>query len=402
MGKFNYVLSDDVGRKEEGVIRAASKEIAMEKLQETNKIILSVVEAKKEKHWFMGKPSMSMQEKMLFVKNLSSIVEVGVNIVEGFEILSSQTKKQGQKRMFEDIIDRIRSGQSLANSLRTYEYIFSSLFINMIETGEESGNLEKVLQYLDQQLEKDYDTRKKLVSALIYPAVIVSITILMAIGIVIFIMPKITKIFDNFDMELPLPTRVLIGLSDAITQNPFTAFFGSALAIFLLVTIFRLKFLKPFWDSIILRLPIFGKLMIEASVARFTRTLNSLLQAGVPITKSLNIITNMMDNHIYKSALTECSQKVEKGGKLSESLLEYEKLFPMMVTRMIQIGEKTGTIEITTEKVAIMFEKEVDNKTKNLTLLLEPLLLVFMAGLVGGIALSIILPIYQLPGLLNQ
>ncbi len=402
MAKFNYVLSDEAGRKEEGSISAASKEIAIQKLQDKQKIILSINQAKRQKMWFFGRPRMSMQEKMLFVKNLSAMVDVGVSMMEGLEIMSDQTKNLSHKKMFEDIIDKIKAGQTLAESLKKYSNIFPELFTNMIATGEESGNLEQVLRHLDVQMEKDYDTRKKIISALIYPAIIVSITITMAVGIVVFIMPKITKIFRNFDMDLPLPTRLLIGASDAIIANPIISIFAAIILLAAIYFTFKIKALRPILHRIALHLPIMGQLMIEANVARFTRTLSSLLQSGIPITRCLVITSNTLDNTLYKNILKECSIKVEKGGKLSECLEKHEKLFPMLATRMLLIGEKTGTIEITSEKTALIFEKEVDSKTKNLSTLMEPILLVFMAALVGGIALSIIMPIYQLPGLLNS
>jgi type IV pilus assembly protein PilC len=403
MPKYNYVVTDEDGKKKDGIIEAPSRDSALQSLHlKDGSIVLSLVEAEKNEGWFLGRPNMSMQEKMLFVKNLATMIKVGITISESFEIIRDQTKDKSLRRMYDDIIDMINSGQSLSKSLQKYDNNFSEIFINMIATGEQAGNLEQVLEYLDLQLEKDYDVRKKVVSALIYPAIIVTMTIGMGVGIVVFIMPKITKIFSSFKANLPLPTRMLIGFSDTLTQKPWqsAAVFFLTLAFF--IVIFKLKAMKPFWGRVIVSMPLFGTIVISANVARFSRTINSLLQASVPITEALTIISNTLDNILYRKALKEICEKVEQGGKVGDSLEKYEKLFPPMCTKMVSLGERTGTLEITTGKVAELYEKEVDTKTKNIATAIEPILLIFMAALVGGIAISIILPIYQLPNLIKK
>lgn len=402
MPKFTYVVTDQSGRKKEGAISAANKDSAIKKLKEKNEIIISMVEEEYGKIFIFGKPSMGLQDKVVFTKCLGTMLQVGITITEAFEILAHQTKKSGLKRMYEDIIEMIRSGQSLANCLKKYNNIFSDLFINMIETGEESGNLEKVLHRLAIQLEKEYEIRKKVISAFIYPAVIIVITIMMSVGIVAFIMPKITKIFEKFDMPLPLPTRMLIGISKFLTEKPLLAILIALSIIAFFIFVPRIKAIKPFWHMLMLKLPIFGNILVSANVARFARTINSLLQAGVPITEGFKLTANMLDNIVYKIAIDEACEKIEQGANIGESLEKEEKLFPQLATRMLYIGEKTGSLELTTRHIAKLYEKEVEDKTRNLSVLLEPILLVFMAVMVGGIALSIILPIYQLPNLLNK
>lgn len=402
MPKYSYVLTNDDGKKQKGVISAPSRETAVQELRTKDNIVLSLNENPQSKKWLFGKPRLSIQDKMLFVKNMATMIKVGITISESFEIIRDQTKKKKIKTMYEDILDMINSGQSLSKSLKKYENNFSELFINMIETGEKAGNLENVLNYLDIQIEKDYEIRRKIISALIYPAIIIIITISMAMGIIVFIMPKIVKIFESFKANLPLPTRLLINFSNLLVENPITSILSFVLGIAFLIFIFKLKMLKTFWTRILIKMPIFGSIIISANIARFTRTLNSLLQASVPITEALVIIGNMLDNALYKKALKEVSDKVEQGGKIGISLEEHENLFPTMCTRMIALGERTGTLEITTGKIAELYEKEVDAKTKNLATAIEPLLLVFMAALVGGIAISIIMPIYQLPNLIKR
>lgn len=404
MAKYEYIVTDEAGRKKTGVVDAANREMSLSKVRKKfpEKIIISVTEKNNGRFYFVSKPRLSFQDKMLFTKNLSTMIKVGITITESLEILANQAKNKRVKAMYEDIVEMIRSGQTLASGLRKYDYIFSDLFINMIQTGEESGNLEKTLVYLDKQLEKEYEIRKKIVGAMVYPIVIICLTVIMAIGIVIFIMPKITSIFGKFDIVLPLPTRMLMAFSEFLTEQTLLA---SALAILLIaffITIFKVKFLKPFWHKVGIYMPIFGGIVISGNVARFSRTLNSLLQTGVPITDSLEITARMIGNTGYATAIKEASEKVEQGGHLGESFEGYEKLFPDMATKMMFIGEKTGSMEVATERLAELYEGIVDSKTRNISVLIEPFLLVLMAVMVGGIALSIILPIYQLPNLLGQ
>jgi type IV pilus assembly protein PilC len=265
-----------------------------------------------------------------------------------------------------------------------------------------SGTLDQILDYLDEQLDKEYDLRKKVISAFIYPAVILSITLMLSLGIVFFIMPKITKIFTSFDIVLPLPTRILIGFSTLLTEKPLLTFGTAIVLVVGGVSLLRWKALKPFWDWVSLHLPVFGRVLHYANLARFSRTLTSLLQAGMPVTKALNVISTMMTNTQYKEAVKNSAAKVEQGGQLGEAFEGQEKLFPMLAVKMLYVGERTGSLETTMKQLALLYERNVDSLTRNLTVLLEPLLLVFMGVMVGGVAISIILPIYQLPNLLSK
>lgn len=390
------------GVREEGILNAANKELALSKLRQKNSIIISLVEASKKHTWFWQKPHMKLQEKVIFTTQLATMIRVGIPLTEALNIILTQTKRPQNKEMFRVMIEMIHSGQTLAKSLRIYDCVFPELFINMVASGEESGNLEQVLFYLSEQLEKEYEMRKKIISAFIYPAVIISITLLLSIGIVVFIMPKILKIFSSFDFTLPLPTRILIGLSTFLTEKPHIALLFVILFVMTVRFSLKARFLKPFWHTISLYIPIFSKIFIEAQLARISRLLFSLLQAGIPITKTLLIIANTLNHSQYKEALMNSQEKVIQGGKLGESFSDYEKLFPAMWTKMLAIGEKTGSLETTCGRLADMYEKNVDSMTKNLSVLLEPILLVFMGLLVGGVALAIIMPIYQLPNLIGQ
>lgn len=402
MPKYEYVISNSSGVKSEGFIFASNIQTAKEKLGKKSKIIISIREIKNGNVKFWEKPHLSFQDKMMFTKHMATMIKVGITITEALGILIDQTGNANNRKMYENILEMVESGQTLANSLKSYGNVFSEIFINIIATGEKSGSLEEALEHLDKQLDKEYELRKKIFSAFIYPAVIVSATLLIMVGIVIFIMPKVTKIFESFDVELPFVTRLLINFNKFLIEQPLFAAAAFAGTIAFFITIFKLKGLKPFWHRIILYMPVFGKLMIFSNLAHFCRSINSLLQSGVSVVEALEISSKMIGNSLYKKVILQAKEKVEKGAGLGDSLEVNKKLFPQLATKTLFIGEKTGSLAVTSERLAELYENEVDRITKNLSVLLEPILLVFMGVLVGGIAMAIILPIYQMPNLLQK
>ncbi len=402
MRRFKYVISDQNGTTKKGSMNASSQQDIAEELREKGYVIISITEESKVREYFWQRPKLSFVDKMTFTKHLATMLKVGMTITEAIQILKDQTTKKNNKRMFDNILTMIQSGQTLSKSLKTYSNIFSDVFINMIAVGEESGTLEKTLGYLDQQLEKDYTLRKRVTSAFVYPAFIVSITLILTAGIVVFVLPKIADIFTSFDVVLPLPTRILIGTSNFVTGHPLITILLLIITGSIATFMLRTKHLKRIRDRIFLILPIFGKLIKYINLSRFARILNSLLQAGVPITKSLKITEQMITSKPYKEAIDKAAQMIEKGGTIGEAFSGNEKIFPLLVTKMLFVGEKTGSLESTTEHLASMYEKNVEHMTKNLSVLLEPILLIFMGMLVGGVAISVILPIYQLPNLISS
>lgn len=402
MPKYIYVLSTASGQRLEGSLIASTKESALGKLRRKGNIIISLLQDRSARQHFWEKPRMSMEERLMFTKHMSTMIKVGISITEAFEILISQTRDKNVRKMYESIIEMINSGQTLSKSLRNYDTVFSNIFINMVATGEESGTLERVFEYLDIQLEKEYEIRKKVISAFIYPAVVLGITVIMMLGIMLFIMPKVTAIFTTFKVKLPLITRILMGTSTFLQEKWYVALAGAVIVIILFRILTSLKFLQPVWHRFTLALPIFGHILRSTNLARFARTLNSLLQSGIPVTKGLEITGNMLDSEPYKEVILSAKNKIEQGGKIGDSFSGHDKLFPPLMVKMLYVGEKTGSLETATLRLAELYERDVDTMTRNLSVLLEPILLVFMGVMVGTIALSIIMPIYQLPNLIKH
>jgi len=351
---------------------------------------------------FFNRPHLSLDDKLFFASNLATLVGAGITLTESLQILIEQTTVPRAKAMFEDLLHMVASGQTLSDSMVMYPEVFSDIFVNMVSIGEKSGSLVQALGYLKIQLEKESELRKKVISAFIYPAVIVSITLTLVFGLTFFIMPKVLTIFASFDMDLPLPTRILIGFTELVTQKPLQFFGMSGLGIGFFLWLTKWKKAKPFWHHVIVHTPVFGRILIYLNLARFSRSLFSLLKAGVPISKSMEIVSKMFTDYVYAAIVRHARERVDQGASLEEALSGYPKLFPVLVVKMLTVGEKTGNLEETTEHLADMYEQNLDNLTKNLSVLLEPILLVFMGVLVGGVAIAVILPIYQLPNMISK
>lgn len=404
MKKFLYVVTDPIGKKQKGTLYASTKDAAVEELKAGGNILLTIDEEVEKKSFMFGlnKPSFSFEEKMLMAGNLATMLGAGVTLTESLQILIEQTVSKRNKLMLEDIVHRVNAGQTFADCLSEYPDVFSEIYINMVAVGEKSGTLVEVLAYLQQQLEKEYELRRKVVGALVYPGVIVTLTIAMVFGIMFFIMPKIMKIFTQFDVVLPLPTRVLMGVTSMATTQPLMFFAAVLVLAVSAYFLFTARFMKPVWRTVLMHAPVFGGLQVNVNMARFSRSLFSLLKAGVSIDKALEITSKMFSDPLYKDLVLKARDKVVQGAPLEEAFKGHEKYFPLLAVKMLTVGEKTGNLEQTTEHLAQLYEQNVDNITRNLSVLLEPMLLVFMGVLVGGVAIAVILPIYQLPNMIHR
>jgi type II secretory pathway component PulF len=402
MKKFTYVVTNQSGQKQKGLLLSGSTESAKNELQNKGFMILTLEEKKETSFGYFSRPHLSLDDKLFFASNLATLVGAGITLTESLQILIEQTTVPRAKAMFEDLLHMVSAGQTLSDSMNMYPEVFSDIFINMVSIGEKSGSLVEALTYLKIQLEKEAELRKKVISAFIYPGVIVSITLMLVFGLTFFIMPKVLTIFASFDMDLPLPTRILIGFTELVTQKPIQFFGVSGLVIGLFIWLIKWKKAKTFWHYVVVNTPVFGRILIYLNLARFSRSLFSLLKAGVPISKSMEIVSKMFTDCVYAAIVKHARERVDQGASLEEALSGYPKLFPVLVVKMLTVGEKTGNLEETTEHLANMYEQNLDSLTKNLSVLLEPILLVFMGVLVGGVAIAVILPIYQLPNMISK
>ena len=337
-----------------------------------------------------------LQEKILFVRHLSIALKAGLSLIDSIELIRKQTKNRGFKRILEVLINDVKNGVFLSESLKSYERLFGELFINIIKVAEASGTLPESLLYLAQELQKKRALKKKVRGAMIYPMVILATTIVIAVGMIFFIFPKILPIFSNLKTELPLTTRMLIGLSDLITHYGIWVFAAAVAVIIGFRFLMRLATVRYWYHRFLFVVPIFGVAMINFNIANFTRTLGVLLKSGVHIIEALGITSHSLVNLVYQKHLRAAAEGVGSGAFVSVHLKKHPRYFPLIAANMIEIGENTGNLAENLNYLAEFYEGEVDDFVKNLSNILEPILLLFMGGIVGFIALSFITPLYQL------
>jgi len=334
-------------------------------------------------------------DKILFAKHLSLMLTSGVSLSQSIAELEDQADSKELKKILKSLGEDIKKGKSIAGALGKYERDFGSLFINMIKIGEESGTLEENLKHLAKQLEGNYELKKKVKGAMIYPTLVLGATLTIGLGLAVFIMPKLLTFFKSMDVELPLVTRIL--LASVAHLEKFGIYYFVGLIVFTILFRLSLRFpkVKLFMHRAMVEMPIFGKLIKKLNIAYFTRTLGILLKSGVTIVEALDISATTLGNLAYREALRDASSKLKRGEGLSVFLKKLPRLMPSMVAKMVQIGEKSGSLEETLFYVADFYETEVDSTTKNLSNILEPVLLIVVGLVVGVVAISILMPIYQ-------
>ncbi len=292
--------------------------------------------------------------------------------------------------------ETIRKGGTLSQALSNYTAIFSPLFVSMVKAGEESGGLADALLVVGNQMEKSYLLIKKVRGALIYPAIIVLAMLTIGVLMLIYVVPTLTSTFKELKVELPLATRIVIAVSDFLKNDTLLFLAGVILFVGGIIAFGRTEVGKKMFDFISIRIPIIGTIVQETYAARTARTIASLLSAGVPVIESLKITEDVLSNGYYKAVLAEAQKKVEKGAPMSEAFLAHENLYPILVGEMMTVGEETGETSGMLQKLAVFYEDEVEQKTKDMSTIIEPFLMIFIGVTVGFFALAMISPTYSL------
>ena len=337
-----------------------------------------------------------LKEKLFFVQYLVPMLKVGISLSKALRTLSKQSSNKYFKSILSDVSEKVDGGQTLADSIRPYQKVFGELFISMIEAGEASGNLENVLIQLHTQMKKEHDLISKVRGALTYPIVI--LIAMFGIGIFMFIVviPKMTAIFTEMDVELPFMTRLLIKTSNIIANNVIMAAVIFIIFILVFIKILKTKKGKYIFHFLILKFPIIGSIVKKINLARFARNISSLLKTDIMIVKSFQITSNVLGNLRYKEIVLEMGERIKKGEKLNETIQKYPKLFPPVVEQMISVGEETGELDSILVELADFYEGEINQIMNDLPALIEPLLILVLGVGVGGIAAAIIMPMYSL------
>ncbi len=394
--RYRYQAKDIQGNIFSGTIEAASEEVALKLLHRSN---LFVFYLKKEREWAFFRKKVDFKELIFFFKQLSLLIEGGVSLLNALKSLSLSLRSPYFSQKVSRIIADIEEGMSFSEALSYHGEIFSPFIINTIRVGEATGNLNGVLEDLANYLERNYIWRAQIKGALTYPAVVVGFTFI-AIGVLIgFVFPKMSAVYKEMQVELPLPTKILLSISDFLIKK-WLFIIGGIFVFFLILKEFfkteKGKFLK---DKYLLKAPIIGGILEKVSLATISETLKTLIKSGVPILSCFEETAKLSGNVLYQSALLRIKERVRRGISISEAF-SYEDIFPPLFPQMISSGERSGNIPKVLEEIADFYRKEAENMMNNLTSLLQPILIVFLGGIIGFIALSVILPLYNLSGML--
>jgi len=412
MASFSYIARDQLGKIQEGTADAENDQILVRRLRERGLWVQKIERMKgpeggkavvkstavtkatprKKK---IGK--VKARDLTMFCRQFSTMINAGVSLVRCLAVLEQQAGSPSLKAVIREIQYSVEGGETLTRSLSRFPRIFSNLFIGLVRAGEVGGVLDETLDRLATFLEEDLKLKRKVKSAMTYPVIVMVIAVLIVVGLVTFIVPKFIELFKDFNLTMPAPTQLLINVSNFLT-NPINDVILVGVIIVMVIAINRIKATKTgklYYDKIMLKAPVFGSLNHKIALARFARTMSTLLESGVPILQALETVAGAIDNEVLTNAVLDTRAAVREGERLGEPL-ERAKLFPPMVVQMISIGEETGSLDAMLAKVADFYEAEVDAALESLTSALEPVLIVFLGGVVGFIVVAMFLPLVQI------
>ena len=340
----------------------------------------------------------SLTEKMMFTKNLQVMISAGISLPRALRTLSLQARSKRFKDTLSDIAEEITRGKTFSDSLGRRPNIFSELFVSMIKIGEEAGTLEEVLKNLTQQMEREYELKSKIKGAMMYPAVIICAMLGIGFLMLIMVVPKLAQTFKDLNIELPPTTKLVISFGTFLAEKWFFCILIVVLLFFIFRTILKRKAGKKMIDSLFLRIPVISPIIKKANSASTARTLSSLFASGVPVVRALEIVSAALGNIYFREAIAQAAEKVRKGSKLSEALKPYQDIYPSIIIQMIEVGEETGETSEVLGKLADFFETEVGDATKNLSAIIEPVLMLIIGAVVGFFAISMVQPMYSMLG----
>lgn len=399
--KFSYTALNKDGQKYTSVMEASSKADFFHEFKKTGDTLISSKEEGKKNlaQMEINLPFMNgikQLDKIVFARNVGNMIEAGLSLSRAINVMEKQSKSQKLKKVYHELNDAISSGKSFHQALEMHPKVFSNLFVAMVRVGEEGGNLASTLRETADQMEKTYRLKKKVKGAMMYPGVIIGVMFIIGILMLIFVVPSLTKTFSDMKVELPATTRFIIAVSDFAAHH-YILLFGIIVA---MVTSFilamRTKVGKKTIDFVSVRMPVIGQIVKESNSAQTARTLSSLLVSGVDLLLAVKICGDVLQNSLYKDVMKRSEVVVEKGDALSKIFIEEEKLYPIFVGEMMSVGEETGRLAPMLSGVAVFFENEVEQKTKDLSTIIEPFLMVFIGVSVGFFAISMIKPIYSI------
>lgn len=336
------------------------------------------------------------EEKIMFARNLGAMIKAGLSLTRAISVIERQTKNTKMKKILLSISSDLGGGNTLGSALSKFPEIFSPLFVSMVGAGEESGDLSGSLKNVSEQMERSNNLRKKIKGAMIYPSIIVVAMIIIGVLMLIFVVPTLTSTFEELGADLPFSTQVIITVSELFKENVLLMIFVFVFIFFGGYSFFRTKKGKHFFDYVVLKIPLIKGLVREVNSARTTSTLSTLLSSGVDVVKSLEITKNVVQNSFYKEIIESAKKSIQKGAPIYQTFKDNENFYPTFVGEMIAVGEETGQLPDLLMQVANFYEEEVERKTKNMSTIIEPLLMAVVGAALGFFAISMITPMYSL------
>jgi type IV pilus assembly protein PilC len=401
MPSFAYVARETAtGREIRNSVEAATEQAAITALLNRNLLVVSIQEKVGKK----GKTSggkVNLQDLVVFTRQLATMIDAGLAMVQSLQALAEQTSNKVMRDVIKDVCTRVESGDSFSEALVKHPKAFNKLYSCMVSAGEKGGLLAEILSRLATYLENTARLRRKVKSSMMYP---VTVTVV-AIGITIFLLVKVVPvfgdIFSSFGAKLPGPTQFLITLSNFMQKYLILVLFAMGGSVYGWLYFIKTKKGRAFWDARRIKLPIFGSIAHKICLARFTRTFASLIRSGVPILEVLGVVSNTCGNVVMEDAIRAATSDIERGESISVALAKHP-VFPSMIIRMISAGEQTGKIDSMLERISDFLDEEIETILSGLTALIEPLLIVFLGVVVGGIVICMFLPIFKMSELINK
>lgn len=408
MAKYRYQATNQIGEIIEGELTGPNKEYVFNMLTKKQLTPVNIrEETEREEEKALKLPSrgrLSPLGKIIMVKQLSAVLHAGIPVVEGFDILIKDSEKPYLKKILLDIKTIMERGETLAAGFASYPREFSPVFIGLIQAGENAGNLDTTLKEIVVQLSKEYELKRSVRAAMIYPAILLIVSVVIVTILITFILPRITIAFEQSGVELPLITKIVLGITKVLSYNPVFTMAGLigffSLGAFL--TIWSPLAIKRMMEKAFMRIPVVSKLIKQMALARLAGILSGLLKGGIPAVEALTITASSIGNETYKNYLMKTVDSIKRGTSIADSLRGDTRLFPNILISMIAVGEKSGTLDETLGSLSEFYEDEVDRLVKNMLALLEPILLLIMGLVIGLVAMSILLPIYKMVSGIQQ
>lgn len=405
MPNYKYIAKDKNGKTISGIAEAKDRAAMVDLIRGKDLAIIALEEQAKPAgralQFFMKGRKVKLEDLVIFSRQLATMVDAGIPLVSALDILSEQVDNKELRQVIVNVRNDVEAGASLSDAISKHKNAFSALYVNMVKAGEASGMLDDILERLAEYLEKTSSLQRKVTSALVYPAIVSSMAIAITLLLLIKVIPIFKTIFEGFGAALPVPTMVLITISDFLRKY----FLFIAVGVIIAMIIAR-KYIKTekgrLWlDSTMLGMPIFGVLFKKVAISKFTRTLSTLLKSGVSILAALEIVSKTSGNKVVEKAIDNVRNNVKEGESISEPLMK-AKVFPPMVTRMVAVGEKAGELEKMLSKIADFYDEQVDAAVTALTSMIEPLIIAFLGIVIGSIVICMFLPIFKITAVMGM